>query len=275
MVTHSVYQTLICIFMAQHLLSIMKSVLYSLLFFLFPLISSAQEGYEIQVYSSPTVPKGNTMVELHGNYTADGERQVVDGVYPTHHEGHATIEITHGFTSCFELGFYIFNCLGDGNRTNYVGSHIRPRIRVPDSWNWPVGVSLSTEVGFAKKEFSADQYTLEIRPIVDKTINKFYISLNPVVERSLKGVNSNKGFIFSPNAKIAFDNAALITPGLEYYGALGAFGHFDSGPLQEQQLFLTVDLHVNPIWEFNAGYGQGLTNVTDRSVVKFYVGRRF
>jgi hypothetical protein len=41
-----------------------------------------------------------------------------------------------------------------------VGDHIRPRVRVPDKWEWPVGVSLSTE----------------IRPIIDKS---WYVALNP------------------------------------------------------------------------------------------------
>ena len=51
----------------------------------------------------------------------------------------------------------------------WVGDHIRPRVRVPESWRWPVGVSLSTEVGYQRAVYSPDTWTWEIRPIVDKT----------------------------------------------------------------------------------------------------------
>src|SRR5579863_8905534 len=136
--------------------------------FSMPLTGKAQDNYEIQVYGSQTVAKGNTMVELHSNYTFDGSKTVTDGVLPTNHVFHETIEITHGWNSWFETGFYFFNTLGNDGRTTYVGSHIRPRVMVPAAWKWPVGVSLSLEGGYQKREYSVDDWTLEIRPIVDK-----------------------------------------------------------------------------------------------------------
>ena len=68
----------------------------------------AQDNYEIQVYGYDTVEPGHTMVELHSNFTIDGSKTVVDGVLPTNHAQHETIEITHGVTDWFEVGFYIF-----------------------------------------------------------------------------------------------------------------------------------------------------------------------
>src|SRR5579872_1089619 len=116
----------------------------------------AQDNYEIQVYGSETVEKGHTMVELHSNFTFDGSKSTFDGVLPTNHVFHETIEITHGWTPWFETGFYFFNTVGDDGRTAYVGSHIRPRVAAPESWKWPVGVSLSMEFGFQKAAYSAN-----------------------------------------------------------------------------------------------------------------------
>ncbi len=56
---------------------------------------------------------------------------------------HETIEITHGWNSWFETGFYIFNIFGSGHRSNYVGSHIRQRISVPLDCDLPVALSIS------------------------------------------------------------------------------------------------------------------------------------
>ena len=55
----------------------------------------------------------------------------------------------------------------------------RPRVRVPEKWKWPVGVSLSLEAGYQRARFSADTWTLEIRPIIDKQIGPWYLAFNP------------------------------------------------------------------------------------------------
>src|SRR5258708_19547935 len=88
------------------------------------------------------------MVELHSNFTFIGSKSVIDGVLPTNHALHETIEITHGFTPWFETGFYIFTSASDRYGWRWVGDHIRPRIRVPEDWHWPVGASLSMEFGY-------------------------------------------------------------------------------------------------------------------------------
>ena len=61
-----------------------------------PTLSAAQGNFEIQVYGSETVPPKSLMVELHSNYTADGQKEMVDGVYPTNHQLHETLELTQG-----------------------------------------------------------------------------------------------------------------------------------------------------------------------------------
>ena len=68
----------------------------------------AQGNYEIQVYGAPTVSPRTTMVELHSNFTVQGQRYDINGVYPTHHQLHETIEITTGISNWAEVGWYIF-----------------------------------------------------------------------------------------------------------------------------------------------------------------------
>src|SRR4051812_2791537 len=208
----------------------------ALLFFATQLF--AQENYEIQVYASPTMPKGTTMFELHSNYTVNGSTAISGTELPTNHVIHETIEITHGWTPWFETGFYIFNSIGSGGRTAYVGSHIRPRVAVPESWKWPVGVSLSTEFGFQKAAFDANTSTLEVRPIVDKKWNKLYLAINPTIEKSFAGPDQNAGFIFSPNVKGSYDVSKVVALGLEYYGSTGPFFHYDTFQQQQHQIFI-------------------------------------
>jgi len=237
-------------------------------------ISAAQDNYEIQVYGSETVEQNHTMVELHSNYTIDGIKTIQDGQLPDNHEIHETIEITHGWTPWFETGCYFFNSIGNNGRTAYVGSHIRPRFAAPLSWKWPVGVSISLEYGFQKKEFSANTNTLEVRPIVDKKWHKLYVSLNPTLDKSFAGPDVHRGFIFSPNIKIGYDITKVVAIGPEYYGSTGPFFHYDAFQQQQQQIFAAVDLTFNPKWEFNAGYGYGFTANTEKSIFKVILGRK-
>ncbi len=254
----------------------MNKILFSALFFLlFTLTAAAQDNYEIQVYGSETVEAGRTMVELHSNYTAEGFTTEMEGQAPDNHEIHETIEITHGWTPWFETGFYFFNSFGSDGRTGYVGSHIRPRFAAPQSWHWPVGVSISFEFGYQKQEFSANTCTLEIRPIVDKKMGKFYVSVNPTLDQSFKGPDQDRGLIFSPNVKGSYDVSKVVALGVEYYGSTGPIFNPDPAAQQVHQLFAAIDLNTSPDWEFNGGIGAGLTPNTEQLIFKIIIGRRF
>jgi len=240
----------------------------------------AQDNYEIQVYGSEATPKNVTMVEIHSNFTIDGEKQVVNGVAPSNHAMHETLEITHGWTDWFETGFYVFSSIQPGTGSSsggweWVGDHIRPRLTAPESWHLPVGLSLSQEIGYQRRKFAEDSWNYELRPIIDKKIGRWYFSFNPTFDRALHGLNTGKGWGFSPNVKASFDFTKKITGGLEYYGALGPVSQFDRINQQSHQLFPTIDLNLSPDWEFNFGVGADVTNSSDHLIIKCIVGRRF
>ena len=243
---------------------------------IFAAVARAQSNTEIQVYGSETVEAGRTMLELHSNFTDRGSSVAVDGVQPTLHAMHETIEITHGFTPWFEVGFYTFTTVQRTGSFEYVGNHIRPRVQVPKSWGLPVGVSLSQEVGYARKLFSADSWSWEIRPIVDQTIGKFYWAVNPALERTLKGPSVSKGFEFSPAAKLSYDVTGRVTAGFEYYGGFGDVAHFDPRRDQSHEIYPAIDLNLGPDWELNFGVSFPISRgVSDRRVIKLITGHRF
>ncbi len=235
----------------------------------------AQGNYEIQVYGAATVEPKSTMVELHSNYTLDGQKYVIDGVYPTNHQEHETLEITQGLTSWSEVGFYVFTSWQDGHGVQWVGDHIRPRVRVPDSWHWPVGVSLSTEIGYQRAVYSPDTWTWEIRPIIDKFLGRWYMAVNPALERTLHGPGVAQGVGFAPAAKLDYDFTKKISGGIEYYADYGQLGNFYSLHNQQQQIFVVSDLNVSPKWEINFGVGIGPTAATDHWIIKGIIGRHF
>jgi hypothetical protein len=148
-------------------------------------------------------------------------------------------------------------------------------VRVPESWHWPVGVSLSLEFGYQRYVFSPDTWTLEIRPIIDKQIGRLYLALNPVMDRSFHGPSVPQGLVFAPEFKAGYDFTPKINAGLEYYSSLGPIGNFDPLYQQEQEIVPAMDLSLSPNWEFNFGVGVGVTRGTDHLLVKMILGRRF
>jgi len=248
---------------------------FSFLCLLFAITLRAQDNYEIQVYGAETIPAGQTMVELHSNFTFAGSKTEVDGVYPTEHAFHETLEITHGFNSWFETGFYVFTSASKLHGWQWVGDHIRPRFRAPEEWKWPVGASISFEIGYQRYPYSPDTWTLEVRPIVDKQIGHWYLAFNPALDRSLHGPGVPQGVTFSPNFKAGYDVTKKVNVGVEYYGAVGPVTGFDPLSQQQQQIIPCIDLNLDPKWEFNAGIGVGVTRSTDHLVFKVILGRRF
>lgn len=85
------------------------AILTASIFLLCGFIAAAQADNEIQVYASPTVGRQLTIIELHSNYTLSPSKRLA---YPGEAKDlNESLEITHGFTDNFELGFYVFTTL--------------------------------------------------------------------------------------------------------------------------------------------------------------------
>ena len=251
-------------------------VFFLFLIFIVAAVASAraQGNYEIQVYGSETVRPRSTMFEIHSNFTAKGHPGS-PVLAATNHAEHETLEITQGVTEWSEVGFYFFTSEQRGLGTQWVGDHIRPRVRVPPEWHWPVGVSLSQEIGYQRALFDPDTWTWEIRPIVDKQKGRLYLSINPAFERTLHGPDVKLGLDFSPGVKVSWDFTKVFTAGVEYYADYGDIRNIAPLHDQQQQIFPAVDLNVSPDWEINFGVGIGPTAATDHWIVKGIIGRRF
>jgi len=239
--------------------------------------ASAQDLFEIQVYPYLTVPAGMTMVETHSNYFADGTRDAPFGEFPMNHQAHFTVEVTHGFTNYFECaGYFVSASHVPGEGARIVGARIRPRMRFKETQaQLFFNISLSLELGFQKSEFEANTRTLEFRPILEHEQGRFYLSINPVLAKALKGPDVHLNPEFEPSVKVAWNVTPIVAAGVEYYGAVGPITDFEPGPEQRHMIFPTIDLDVSPDWELNFGVGRGVTSASERWIVKAIVGYRF
>ncbi|HKO80507.1 MAG TPA: hypothetical protein VJU78_08935 [Chitinophagaceae bacterium] len=249
----------------------MRFVIIVVFTFFIRAILFAQADNEIQVYASPTIQHKWTIFELHSNYTFKGSKLLTDP--KSAHWANKTLEITHGFGKNFEIGLYTFTGIAPGGGYQYLGNQIRPRVTVPNSWKWAVGASISLEFGFFRPDdttkFAAQG---ELRPIIDKTIDNWYIAFNPNIDFVLTG--DNKGAGISPQIKTVYTIRKKFGIGFEYYGGLGSFKDILPIHLQEHLIGPMIDLYVHPKWEINTGFLFGLTQNSNQRILKILLGKR-
>jgi hypothetical protein len=235
----------------------------------------AQDIFEIQVYEYPTVPKHKWNLETHINFIARGAKEFEGRVAPTDRAFHLTFELTRGLTEHFELAGYLMLAARPGVGFEYAGARIRPRFRLPRAWHLPVDVSISTEVAFPQPQYDANSATLEIRPIIEKTLKRVRLSFNPVVGRALRGPDTDEGFDFEPGAKFAYFLTRKVNVGLEYYGSTGAIA--DPLPIGQQQhlFFPSLDVYFSENLMMNFGIGFSATGVNEKLIPKMRIGYRF
>ncbi len=254
-----------------HFVASIKSVIAVFLLLFVCTKIAAQDNYEIQVYESETQEKGTTFLELHSNFTPVGDKQYSGNIFPSDKIWHETVEITHGFTNCFEIGFYFFNAIRSDGSIGYAGSHIRPRIKFPESFGLPFGLSLSSEFGYRRLGYFNNHWLFEFNPIIDKYIGKFYFSLNTTLDWNIDVTHDVE---LNPCFKGKYKVQKIIDLGLEWYSGYGNV--LDMLPWQQehQVLFLAMDLDLGSQWEFNAGLGRGLTESADPWIIKCIIGKR-
>lgn len=237
--------------------------------------ASAQDLFEIQVYPYETVEPHHTMVEFHMNYFPRGTKDTSTGEFPNNHQFHLTVEVTHGLTPHWELAGYVVTAYVPDVGPKFAGARIRPRFRAPESWHLPFRFGVSMELGFNKHQFDSNTITLEIRPILEKEVGKWYFSLNPDFTKSFRGEDAHRGFGMEPGVKVSYKLTKVVEPGFEYYAETGPIAHFHDLHDQHHLIFPTIDLNTSPNWEINFGVGRGLTGTSEHWVVKWIIGRRF
>ncbi len=228
-------------------------------------VAKAQDSFEVQVYESDIVPVDHYELDMHNIFVEHGSSSWDGTVAPSNHQEHLAFEFTRGMTDYFELGSYLLLASRPGGLNQFAGFRIRPRVKAPDDWNWPVGASLSMEIGFPQLQYEPNHVTLEIRPILDKTIGRWKFDINPILTFAFNGPEAAQGMGLEPEAMIAYE----ITPDqlrlmLEYYTALGPAHHLLPSNEQVRLLYPKIEYEFSQLFTVNAGVGFGTTDASDR-----------
>ena len=226
---------------------------------------------ETQVYLDEINQAGETGLDVHVNYVADGDRT---RDYPDQqlslHRWRITPEFSYGLGSGFEAGLYLpLATIGAQQALSVDGIKARMKWLAPHG---PTGFywGANLEVGRVAHTLDINPWNSELKLIGGWRDGPWQI-----------GVNGNFDFVVSGpqhdpisaeiTTKVSYKVTNALRLGLESYNGLGALRN--SGPLheQEQATFLTVDTKLGK-WDVNAGIGRGYGSNPDKTIVKFVIG---
>lgn len=227
-------------------------------------VTLAQDSFEVQVYESDIVPVNQYELDMHNIFVERGSTAWEGTVAPSNHQEHLAFEFTRGMTDYFEMGSYLLFAHRPDGATQFAGFRLRPRVKAPDDWQLPVGLSLSAEIGFPQLVYEPNHVTLEIRPIIDKTVGRWKFDINPIMTFAFDGPEADQGMGLEPEGMIAYevipDQLRLM---LEYYSALGPAHHLLPTSQQVHILYPKIEYAFSQFFVVNAGFGEGLTNASD------------
>jgi hypothetical protein len=240
-----------------------------------PAVLAQIDPWEFEVYPYATEGPGVLEMETDNADVANGHSRAGDGTSAGEFRSDGTwynqYELTYGLTDRIEAAAYLTLALPRGHGYQYAGSKYRLRGRLFDEDVLPLNLGWYLELEWRKTpQFDANELELELRPIIAKDFRRFSLVINPKFEKAIfVGPNKNKGFEFGYANGLYYRWRRYLSPGVEFYGALGLID--DNDPLSAQQHYVFPVMwgsFRNGIG-YSVGPGIGLTRGSDRVIVKF------
>jgi len=226
---------------------------------------------EIQVYNADIAAVGQLTVQQHLNYIPLGLKDPpFPGGLVSNHSLNGTPEFAYGVTDWWEVGLYLPFAVQDQKflsdafklRTLFVSPNA-------DKRDFFYGINL--EFSNTTPKFSQTRFALEVRPIIGVRNADWEFIVNPIVDG---GFGKLGELDFAPAARLARKLGPDTFLGLEYYSDFGEIGNFAKLADQQHTLFLVTDFKLG-VFDVDFGVGYGLTQSSDRWVVKTIIGYAF
>jgi hypothetical protein len=230
---------------------------------IWPMTASGQEGYEFEVYGADHPQGGAYGLDWHLNYVPSSATAGEEDLKSSDHAFRSSFELSHGFNSWFEGSLYATAYARSGRGIQFVGNRARLTALTPVSSTRNLDFGISWEVGHARSGFAESDWTLEVTPILGKSVRRVSVVVNPAFERGIGG-SAEREFEFEPRARFAYQTGGDDALSLEYYGVAGPVSRFDPRSDQRHQLFAGWNGEVGKRTEAAIQIGRGFTRKSDR-----------
>jgi hypothetical protein len=166
------------------------------------------------------------MVELHSHFTVEGFRSLpgsrftIDGLFPTNHAEHETVEITPGGHLMVRGRLLYLHQLSEQLQYQWVGDHIRlPRPGALEGWHLPAGFSISNQIGYQRTRLFPSSPMPGLGRSVPSSTSRLAAtvcrSTSPSIAHGTVPA-SRTASSFPPNIKVGYDLTRKINAGVEY-----------------------------------------------------------
>ncbi|HVV50584.1 MAG TPA: hypothetical protein VHO06_13040 [Polyangia bacterium] len=234
----------------------------------------AVDPFEIQVYDASIDPPLTAGIELHVNSVLSGLGTAPPPELPPDHQTHLTAEPSLGLTTWWEVGGYLQSAIRSDGTFDFAGFKLRSKFALPPAPASRFGWAINVEVSRLPDTYDRDRWGAEVRPIATALVagGRLYFAVNPILDWDLAGLDADGRPDLEPAATGLVMIENLLSFGLEYYANFGPLGHWLPLSGQEHYLFEVLNLYRWRRWEINIGIGEGLTDASNRLVVKAILG---
>ena len=232
------------------------------------------QGDEIQVYDGGLAPKGVFNLTWHNNFTPKGiKTPSVAGGVTADRSFNGVTEWAYGVNRWFEAGLYLPLYTHDEDLGFGIdGFKLRTLFASPDvAGDRTFVYGLGWELSFNAKRWDSTRVTSEFRPILAWHVNsKLDVIVNPIIDTAYDGFSN---LIFAPSARLAYNRSDAWAVALETYSDFGLLKDFSPAAEQSQQIYGVIDHVTKNGFEIEFGAGIGLTNASDKFVMKLIVAK--
>jgi hypothetical protein len=240
--------------------------------------ASQVDPWELEVYPYATEAWGVAEFETGNAVVAKGHSTAgsgtSSGTFPSEAMWYEQFEIDYGVTDRLEADVMLDMALPRSRGYWYAGSKYSLRGKLLHEGVSPVELGWYAELEWRKTpQFDSNELQLDLRPIIEKDLDRFSVVLNPKFEKAIfLGPNKNKGFEFGYAGGVYLQWLRELSPGVEFYGGIGFID--DSEPLKRQQHYIFPMLRGELLKsvEYSVGPGFGLTPGSDPVLVKLNFG---
>ena len=211
---------------------------------------------EFQIFDGRITEPGSFDLNQHlvfGRRGRNGEGAPRNGVLTTSEIGYAT-------AAWHEIAVYVPVAKEFSGDLYGGGFKLRNTFVVPNSGERPIAGGLDIELRHQSARFSAADWAMSLRPILDFRTGPWQLILNPTVEISF----GREGPVFAPAVRGVRLVAQRVWLGVEHFMEFGRFSRFETTAKQAHQLFVTTDVRLGERAAIHVGLGHGLTHNTDR-----------
>jgi hypothetical protein len=222
--------------------------------------------FELETYPYRTASRGEIELE---NFTAYTRRGTQDASPPENNQGlvRNSMEVTYGVTDKTEVAGYLdYSRARGSDNWDYKGSRAHVRTRFAEKGEWPVDLGLYAEVEFPNED--ENDIECELRGVIEKDVDKWTFDLNPILERTLKGVEKEEGTELHYAASAIYRLNERWHPRLDFFGDFGPLHNFEGRDEQTHLISPAVDIFFGHGLSASLGVAYGQTPASEQQIVR-------